>query len=383
MKPPPARRVGRNPGLNRYDDCTVDRAEIDDLIGLIYEAADNPSIWENVLYRLVDLTGSHRAHVFLGNMSSYKAIWIVHAGYTPDELELSYKGQPDPFILRRHLVPRDGVTTGSMLIPYEEYRQTEYYGTVGSAIGMDFMLAGVLNDDENILGVLALWRDKRGCEYNKSHMALMRMLTPHFRRAARLSLRLARAEVQSQMLAGTADALPFGLVLADGAGVPLFANRTARRVLAVELQTGPGRIALGRELQSTIKAAASDGTRRHSSSAIDRSDGGPPIIASILPLAPIEGRFSGIAPQAAIAVVFRDPAGGPILNEGLLAAVWGLTPTEANLALDLVSGATPLGHARRRGVSENTMRTHLSAVKRKVGVSSIPELVALLAAHDL
>jgi DNA-binding CsgD family transcriptional regulator len=59
-------------------------------------------------------------------------------------------------------------------------------------------------------------------------------------------------------------------------------------------------------------------------------------------------------------------------------AVWrSLTPAEAWVLLDLCDGRTPVQIADAHGVSLTTVRTQTGAIRRKLGVSSTLEAVAL------
>ena len=64
----------------------------------------------------------------------------------------------------------------------------------------------------------------------------------------------------------------------------------------------------------------------------------------------------------------------------LLRDLFGLTPAEARLALELAHGASPRDAANRLGVTWNTTRTQLKAVLAKTGTNRQAALVRLLAA---
>lgn len=58
-----------------------------------------------------------------------------------------------------------------------------------------------------------------------------------------------------------------------------------------------------------------------------------------------------------------------------LAALYGLTPTEADIAISLADGARIADIASYRGVSLNTVRTHVARLRSKLGVASQAEIV--------
>ena len=65
--------------------------------------------------------------------------------------------------------------------------------------------------------------------------------------------------------------------------------------------------------------------------------------------------------------------GAPVLQE-----LWGLTPTEARLALALTAGQSIKSFAEAEGCSWHTVRTHLRSAMRKCGCSRQLDLVQLV-----
>ncbi len=64
----------------------------------------------------------------------------------------------------------------------------------------------------------------------------------------------------------------------------------------------------------------------------------------------------------------------PSLEQAQL--MFGLTPAEAETALDLLRGATPAEIAGRRGVSLNTVRSHIRRVLEKSETTRVTEFIA-------
>jgi DNA-binding CsgD family transcriptional regulator len=62
----------------------------------------------------------------------------------------------------------------------------------------------------------------------------------------------------------------------------------------------------------------------------------------------------------------------------MLRELFNLTAAEAQLAQALAGGATASTYARERGLSANTIYTHLRRIKEKTGCSSLPQLVRKL-----
>ncbi len=59
-------------------------------------------------------------------------------------------------------------------------------------------------------------------------------------------------------------------------------------------------------------------------------------------------------------------------------AQWGLTPSEADVALFTIKGYSIAEIARLRGSAEGTVKTHLNAIYRKSGLAGRSQLVSIL-----
>ena len=64
--------------------------------------------------------------------------------------------------------------------------------------------------------------------------------------------------------------------------------------------------------------------------------------------------------------------------EGKLARTYGLTPTEARIAVHLAAGGSITGYAELFGVSAGTARSQLKSIFAKTGVDRQAALVALV-----
>jgi DNA-binding CsgD family transcriptional regulator len=62
-----------------------------------------------------------------------------------------------------------------------------------------------------------------------------------------------------------------------------------------------------------------------------------------------------------------------------IAAMYGLTASEQRIAAELARGETPTRAAATPGISDNTVKTHITRIYAKTGVSRHAELVALYA----
>lgn len=175
------------------------------------------------------------------------------------------------------------------------------------------------------------------------------------------------------------DILSTGIVLLDPAGAVRFVNEAGRALAA-----GCPELVIGRKL-----SAAAPGIRQAlaawlaalarmpadgdvSSFALPRGDGRRDLLLFGCKLAG-RGQIQGD-----VAVFISDPDLPPALSPDVLAGQFGLTRTEAKVALGLVRGLRPASIAGELGVSQTTIAFHLRNIFHKTGTGHQASLVALL-----
>lgn len=172
-----------------------------------------------------------------------------------------------------------------------------------------------------------------------------------------------------------------GIIVIDRARKILFKNRVAERVLESGSSLFERQQALGTRTPSID---------RHLSAAVLGAGLGPGAIAEPhlmhLPRAsgmPLLGLMVPLDASPALdlgaLLLFWDPQITPVPNTSVLQQLFGLTPTEALIAVATCEGRTPAAIAASRQRSVTTIRTLLSRVFSKCAVARQAELVRLLA----
>ena len=101
-----------------------------------------------------------------------------------------------------------------------------------------------------------------------------------------------------------------------------------------------------------------------------------PVLAHVLPLAQGDLR-TRLMPQATAAVFITGPHTRASFDVDALAHAYGLTPAEARVLEQLLAGVTLGEAAEALDISLTTVKTHLSRIFSKTGVSRQADLVAL------
>jgi DNA-binding CsgD family transcriptional regulator len=233
-----------------------------------------------------------------------------------------------------------------------------------------------------LVGV-SVHRTRKQGHVGSGEIALMKRLLPHFRQALDTATRLNRAAAFGQSLEAALDWLADGVALIARDGRVLYANESLRVIARrndgvrirrgfVDFATVDARArfdaALGRmhRMNSTDSAGSISGDFP-----VSRASA-PPLLISVRPLA-------GAAESEAEVIVFvHDPLRRNAGMIRVLRDVYGLTEAEASVAEALQAG-TPLGvYARERGVSLNTVYTHLRHIKDKTRCKRLAELIRKL-----
>ncbi|MDN2565619.1 response regulator [Aquibium sp. A9E412] len=220
----------------------------------------------------------------------------------------------------------------------------------------------------------------------EARLAQARRVRAHYRRSDAAS-GAARgragdaARPGSAAASGVLDILGFGVVLADARGGVRFANAFAR-ALARDTQS--------LFVQEALRAATPELTRQLLAHVAEvagaAAEGGDAMRGMALPLHGTGGELLLVIcalPPAGddgpgAAVFISDTRRRPVPPEHVLGALFGLTPSEAQIAHGLVSGQRSADIARALNVSQTTVAFHLRNLFEKTGTNRQVDFVALV-----
>jgi DNA-binding CsgD family transcriptional regulator len=360
-----------------------------ELIGLIYEAALDRSLWPTVADRLADLMGATVCQISSYDGTTGAANEI--APRVPPEATQSYldhRVHHNPFVEAGLRLSVGELFTSDDLVTKPELARTAIYNEFFAPLELDEAIGARLIADDTFWASLGVWRPARLEPFNVADGALLRELIPHLQRALQLSYRVAELELAGSASVEMLDRLRQATMLVDAKCRVRFANRAALEILGDRLglhrgldgalhadrhaDTGALHRMVGGASGPIIDAAECSGGWLR----ISRGEGRSPLTVLTVPL---RAETNWLTPRRPAAILFvTDPERRGDPDETMLRQSFGFTRMEAAVALQILKGDGLKATARRLRVSPTTARTHLTAVFDKTETRRQAELVRVL-----
>ena len=261
-------------------------------------------------------------------------------------------------------------------------RRDPFYADFLPRMGLRYFVGGVVANTSNKFVALAVQRSARQGHAGGADIELLRKLLPHFQQAHDVARRLGEALRVRGAIAAALDAFCDGVALIRADGTIVHANAMfadiVRRADGIAVRNASIEIA-DATAQARYREAIAAVLRLHdggvlqavaSDVLVPRKGGAPPYVVSVRPLVEREPSVE------AVALVFvRDPLQNGSIAAGALRDLFDLTEAEAALAQALQSGTCVTEYARTRGLTLNTVYTHLRRLREKTGSNRLPELI--------
>jgi DNA-binding CsgD family transcriptional regulator len=362
--------------------CRVDEASLAPALDAIYDAAVSPRAWSDVLGQLALLFNSHFVDVFARTDDRLRfhgrALGLDRADYE-DEFLGAWSKRNVWSNAKPVRVAGEVMATWQM-VDRRDVLRSEMYNEYLEPRGLHEGMRLALWAGDGWIQDISLLRTWSTGPYGEAELALGRFLLPHLQRAAAVSRRLRGMS---------------GRAILEGAGHPAFLLNWQGKILGMNA-AGDDLLsrADGLLVRHGVLAATTDAAAERFAAAVaaaGRIDRALPRAASVaIPLIsragltrvdvlPVREDAEWCLPgPRSVLVVVTNPPGQNTPEANALMARFGLTPAEADLALDLLSGL-PIGRiAASTGRSIHTMRTHLSRVMSKTGTRRQSDLIRLL-----
>ena len=366
------------------------------LIGDIYDAAFDPSLWERVLKKSAGFVGGAGAGLFARDTIHKTANPYYDCGVSPYYKKLYFEtySRFDPLATTYWVLDVGDVISSSSVVPYDEFIETRFYKEWARPQGFIDNVMTLLDRTATSIAGFAVFRHVRDGLADEAARRRMTLIAPHMRRAVLIGgvINLNRAEAAS--LADTLDALDAldalsaCMVLVTETGRIVHANAKGHDMIAGGdiLRAAEGYlVACDPQADQALRevfAAAGSGDAAVGVKGIAvplASRGGERHVAHILPLTSGAWRQAG-ASYAAVAAVFVHKAALQALSSSeMIAKLYKLTLSELRVWLAVAQGGGISQTAAALGIAEATVKTHLHRLFAKTGAGSQADLVRLIA----
>jgi DNA-binding CsgD family transcriptional regulator/PAS domain-containing protein len=343
----------------------------------LYASTADAALWPRALDRLCSDTGACSAVVqaFRFDDGRARVLWTMQDSRTGAQRAVPSHGVVDDgnprLDPRRALRGLNRIASDDQLFDAGDTARPRLQQQLAT-LGLGRFIGTLQDAGSGVYVGLALHRSIADRDdFSASQVGRFAALAPHVGQAFGLSRQLQAVHALDAQRRRHFDALRCGFVLCDLAGGVRWYNRAAEALLAghgplrlsgaaLHGQRGVDSALLLREL-----ASASADVKR--SRFLRLGHGSDALHVAI----------HVVTPDAAMLLLTPARAGSAIAPDAL-ATLFGLTPTEAQLAAALVAGHTVKQYASQRRVSEGTARCQLKLVQAKTGAKRQADLVRLV-----
>jgi DNA-binding CsgD family transcriptional regulator len=361
-----------------------------DAVGTIYDAVLDESAWSVALRRVLSLVDGRSGSVSVINFAQGQVEFFQSFEEDPAWLapyqEHYLAVNPYRVAMMQRL---EGSYLAHEIVPVEEAVKTEFYNDWQKPQGMYWACGLAARSPDGRLALLNLNRPEPWGTYGEDERRLLELLRPHFRRAALLGRHLWSAQGQHLAAQDVLAKLNLGVVLIGEDERVHMINPPAEELIAscraLRLAQGVLRATSAEEagpLEDLVRRAVRTGKGQgldpggvillHDPSA------GEPLPVLVMPLRGAPRGF-GVSGHYACAAVFLSlPGQAPPTTHEVLRALYGLTPAESALTLQLVSGQSVQEAAQFLRIRRATARNQLKAVFQKTGTHRQGELIRLV-----
>jgi DNA-binding CsgD family transcriptional regulator len=362
-----------------------------DLIGLIYDAAGDLTLWTPLLKRIAQASRATSAafvlHDFKQPHCTVSSSWEVDPGL--QGLYEAHYHDVDVWAQRGVTQPAGTIVISQAVCPLAELRTTEIYNDLFVQSGIEHAAFAILESNKSGLAGFSFYRDRRRPEFTSSDLHLLEFLAPHLQRAFKLHFHISELKAHTQGLESALHVSITPVILLTNTGQIAFVNHSAAALIAERDGLLATRCGLQAEqpaesnlLTRTIVQAAStskgNGISAGGTILVSRRNR-PPLHVLISPIH--QSALQSSEKIAAVAFV-NDPLRRQRPDQAVLRALYGLTPAECRVALLLGDGHAPRQIANTVGVTENTVRSQIKSVFSKTGVKRQGELIRLLVSYS-
>jgi len=348
------------------------------LVRHVYTAASDETQWPLVLERLADEYGGGVAGLQYrtGPEGRIQSARFVRFDPALQDVYRSYFATRNPWTRLSQPFFRTGlIYTPEPFLPLSELQRTEFYDAILRPVGVVHCFgACVLKRGDDVLSFTVV-RSRAQGPYQANELERVAPIVPHLHRVIQINRRLSQLRRTHAALADGLEYLAHGVVIVNGQGRVVFANRAARAIAAQKdglsmtrdglvASAIPERVRLRALLDEAMRTSSGQGLAAGGAMTVAR----PSLKRSFLVLVtPLSLALEGDAPTGMATVFISDPETRADTIEEAVRRLYGLTDGEARVAKAFAATGNVDQVTEQLGIGRETVRWHLRHLYRKTG----------------
>jgi DNA-binding CsgD family transcriptional regulator/PAS domain-containing protein len=369
---------------------TSESTDLSKVIGDIYDAAIDPTLWTRALQSSCAFVGSGSAVLFWHDAATERSEALHLFNEDPYYTRLYFEKYltMNPVFPAATFMEPGRVHTSNDIIPQAELVKTRFYKEWIEPQGITDAIAVNLEKGATRSSFLNFRMDATYGVADEEALRRTRLLVPHFQRAVAIGRLFDQSKAAEAALTETLDNMEAAVFLVGADGQIAFANATAK----IMLEEGQ----FVREQDQALTAMVPEANRilRDIFAAAEKGD--TPVgvrgvaiplavssqdrwFAHVLPLTSGSRQLSGEMYSAVAAVFIRKTSLDSPPPLEALAKRYHLTASEVRVLDAVLKVSSVKAMAEMLGVSQATVKSHLHNLFRKTGANRQSDLVKLMA----
>jgi DNA-binding CsgD family transcriptional regulator len=359
-----------------------------EIIGQIYEAAENGQAWHPVVHNLGNGLGSTVNVLSVEDTGPTAGLSVVNDGVDNKAVRAYAEHYYSKNIILERVKPllrTRSVMSSSDVVNDGELVSTEFYQGFMRPHGVFYLLGGLIIQPPTSNGIITLARAHHCGPWTPEERQALAVLLPHLRRALRLRTNLSQLRSERDDLL---NRFGTGVILIGNNGKAQFMNHAAEEILSrkdgLQIQRGgsitamePGQtVRIVQLIEAAMQTAKGTTAAGAGSLSLVRPSLRRPFSILVAPLMSSRNSLSSETP--AVALFVTDPDAAIQTDPQRLRALFCLTPTESKVAVALMQGASLETAAQQLGMRLQTARVHLKRIFGKTETGRQGELIRLL-----
>ena len=357
-----------------------------ELIGLIYDSADDASRWPAFLTAFAHAIGAPRCALLIHDTEGDGAAAVCWHGWPDADIQLYFDQYVagDPWRTATFGLSEGLVAADHEFYPREELESSRTFREFYASRDCIHTMGGIILVTRTGKSFITCHRGAQDGPFGEVEKSILRELIPHLKRTALLHGELGSLRRQLSTFTGHLERYPYAFLLADAERRVLYSNAAAREMVAARdgLAIENGRLtALSPRWETAFGKAVAETTVGRNASVhrleVRRPSRRKSYRVILIPIDDSHTIPLGAAVPA-ISVLVIDPDSFSTPDPEVLRELFSLTPAEARVCAKLVLGQNAEEIAAESKVSIETIRSHTKRIFSKTATGRQSELVSLI-----